>query len=119
MDTKVKANANRDMLTMDKIERRLSNLGKQLQKYFNLLAHNDIEEDILDETDNIELDSVNKHLVDKIALLQAKIEDLEKSRAILEESGKKHLSPTDPDASLMKSREGMIPAYHARGRSFG
>ncbi len=55
------------MLTMDKIERRLSNLGKQLQKYFNLLARNDIEEDILDETDNIELDSVNKHLVDKSA----------------------------------------------------
>lgn len=114
--TKVKANANRDMLTMDKIEQRLSNLGKQLQKYFNLLAHNDIEEDILDETDNIELDSVNKHLVDKSASwrIQTKIEDLEKSRAILEESGKKHLSPTDPDASLMKSREGMIPAYNVQ-----
>jgi len=61
------------------------------------------------------MDFIPKYkLVDKIALLQAKIEDLEKSRAILEESGKKHLSPTDPDASLMKSREGMIHAYNVQ-----
>lgn len=112
--TKVKANTNRDMLTMDKIEQRLSNLEKQLQKYFALLARNDTEEDILDETDSLELDSVNKHLVDKIVLLQAKIGELEKAKAILEESGKKHLSPTDPDASLMKSREGKIPAYNVQ-----
>ena len=112
--TKVKANANRDMLTMDKIERRLSNLEKQLQKYFKLLDSNDIEEDILDETDRIELDSVNKHLVDKIKILQTKIKELEKAKATLEESGKKHLSPADPDASLMKSREGKIPAYNVQ-----
>jgi len=60
------------------------------------------------------LDSVNKHLVDKIKILKTKIKELEKAKTMLEESGKKHLSPTDPDASLMKSREGKIPAYNVQ-----
>lgn len=110
--TKVKANANRDMLTSEKIRRRLSNLDKQLDNYLKQLDRNDLEEDIFEEMDFLEIDSIHKHLIDKIASLQEEIESLKEKQSILDESGKKQLSISDIDASLMKSVDGNIPAYN-------
>jgi len=111
--SKVKANANREMLTIEKIEQRLSNLDNNLKKYLDKLAEKDVQEDILDEDDNNnKTDSINKHLIEKIIILKSKIEKLEKTKQKIEESGKKYFSITDPDANLMRSRNGKIPAYN-------
>lgn len=110
--TKVKANANRDMLTVKKIEKRMSKLDGQLEKYLNKLATSDAQADVLDETEGLDIDSKNKELVREVASLRLKIEQLDQTKAVIVESEKKYLSPSDPDASLMRSREGLIPAYN-------
>jgi len=113
--SKVKANANREMLTIEKIERRLSNLDNNLKKYLDKLAEKDVCEDIADdENNNNKADSINDNLVEKIIMLKSKIEKLEKTKQKIEESGKKYFSTTDPDANLMRSRNGKIPAYNVQ-----
>ena len=99
--SKVKANANREMLTIEKTEQRLSNLDNNLKKYLDKLAEKDVQEDIFDEDDNSnnKTDSINKHLMEKIIILKSKIEKLEKTKQKIEESGKKYFSTTDPDAN--------------------
>jgi len=58
--TKVKAYSNRDMLTMKKIERRLSNLEMELDRYIEHLSRADIEDDIYDEIESLEPDAVHR-----------------------------------------------------------
>ena len=112
--TKVKAYSKRDMLTMKKIERRLSNLELELDRYIERLSRADIEDDIYDEIESLEPDAVHKQLIDKIAQLQTQVERLQEEKAILESSGKKQINTSDPDASLMKSLDGLIPAYNVQ-----
>jgi len=49
--TKVKANANRDMLTMEKIQKRLKKVESSLEGYLKQLEGNDAYDDIVDEHD--------------------------------------------------------------------
>jgi transposase len=110
--TKIKANTNRDMLTIEKIEKRMSRLEKELNGYIKKIADSDAREDVLDETDCLDDDSKNEVLVREVASLRIKIEALEKAKTLIVKSEKKHLSLSDPDASLMKGREGKMPAYN-------
>lgn len=63
---KVKANAKREMLNIDKIEQRLQNLDEELSKYLNCLERADIEEDLSEELESIGSGSVHQHLKEKI-----------------------------------------------------
>ncbi len=49
--SKVKANTNKDMLTIKKIEHRLDHLDKKLDQYLEQLLINDRREDLLEEID--------------------------------------------------------------------
>lgn len=112
--TKVKANTNRDMLSVKKIEERMSRLDGKLERYLRKLEISDSEEDVLDEIENSDIDTKDKELIQEIASLRLKIEKLKQTKDTIIKSGKKHLSLSDPDANLMRSRNGYIPAYNVQ-----
>jgi transposase len=113
--TKIKANTKREMLTVEKIEKRLHRLDDQLEEYLSKLAENDIRDDLADELDTLDTSvPVDRYLLDKITALQKQVEDLTAHKTTLENLGKTYLSPSDPDASLMKSRDGKVPAYNVQ-----
>ena len=111
--SKIKANANRDMLTLEKIEKRTHKLEEQLEKYLANLSNNDKADDLKDEIDNKDEDgNIDEHLLNKILSLQAQIEKLEREKKFLEETNRNSCSPADHDAMLMKTRDGKVPAYN-------
>ena len=57
---------------------------------------------------------INKALIDKIADLQEQVSKLISQKERLENAGKNYLAPNDPDANLMKSRDGWIPGYNGQ-----
>lgn len=111
--TKMKANAKREMLTVEKIEKRLEHLDQQLDEYLSKFAENDLQDDLSDELEYLDSNvPVNRHLVDKIIALQKQIEELTAHKNTLKNSGQTYLSPTDPEAQLMKTRDGKVPGYN-------
>jgi transposase len=113
--TKMKANARRETLTVQKIEQRLEHLDKQLDEYLNKFAENDLHDDLSEEIDDFDSSiPLNRHLVEKIVALQKQIEALTSHKATLQDSGQTYLSPTDPEAQLMKTRDGKMPGYNVQ-----
>lgn len=87
--TKIKANAKREMLTREKIEKRLDRLDEQLQEYLTKLAENDIRDDLAEELDDLDSSAgVDRYLLDKIIALQKQVEALTTHKATLEHSKK-------------------------------
>ena len=65
--------------------------------------------------DRLEQESNDKDdLKKKIKKLEDEKEKLEEFKKQLKESGKRYLSPTDPDANLMKCRDGKMPCYNVQ-----
>lgn len=113
--TRMKANAQRKMLTAEKIEKRLENLDEQLTEYLSKFAENDLRDDLADELDNFDNNaSADSHLVDKIISLQKRIEELTAHKDTIANSERSYLSPTDPDATLMKTPDGKVPGYNVQ-----
>lgn len=116
--TKVKANANRNPVKLKKIEERLTGLDKKIERYLELLMENDQRESgYEEETSDNEIDPPNpgnRKLLDKIAALTEQVEKLKEQKHFLEEQSRTNLSPSDPDARLMKSRDGNIPSYNVQ-----
>jgi hypothetical protein len=52
--------------------------------------------------------------MDKIIELQKQVEQLQRQKEILEKEGRKYISVSDPEARLMKSRDGKIPGYNVQ-----
>ncbi len=107
--SKMKAYASRDMYSEKKLKSRIENIEQTIEKYL----------DSIEETDELE-DRLEKELNDKDDL-KKKIEKLEEEKSKLEglkkqlkESGKRYLSPTDPDANLMKCRDGKMACYNVQ-----
>ena len=82
--TKIKANANRDMLTLEKIDKRTHKLEDQLENYLTKLSSNDNIDDLKDELDNQDGDN-DEHLINKVVSLQQQIETLEKEKMFLKD----------------------------------
>lgn len=112
--TRVKANADRSMLTAKKIERRIKSINEKIEDYLGRLMENDKREDILDELDVEDGSEINQQLIDKIAELEERVRSLGEHKETLEKESRGEVSPSDPDARLMKSRDGMIPAYNVQ-----
>ena len=112
--TRVKANADRNMLTAKKIERRIKSINEKIEDYLGRLMENDKREDILDELDVEDGSEINQQLIDKIAELEERVRSLGEQKETLEKESRGEVSPSDPDARLMKSRDGMIPAYNVQ-----
>ena len=113
--TKMKANACREMLSTEKIEKRLDHLDEQMEEYLSKLAENDHRDDLDEELDALD-GSIppDRHLREKVIALQKQIDELTRNKETLNDSNKNYLSPADPEASMMKSRDGKIPAYNVQ-----
>jgi len=111
--TKIKANASRDSLSIEIIDRRMRRLEEELENYFNQLQNADAVDSLEEEITTLSKDSgIDKALLEKIAYLQAKIEELESYKRKIEENEQKSISLTDPDAKLMRSKQGFFPGYN-------
>lgn len=112
--SKVKANTNRDMLTKEKIEKKLEGIDKKIEEYLGMIAENDSHDDVTNEILDEGIDTVNQKYISKIIELQKQVEKLQNQKEILEKEGRKQISSTDTEARLMKSRDGIIPAYNVQ-----
>jgi transposase len=107
--SKVKAYASPEMYTLDGVAKRLENIESQIGRYI----------DNWEELDNLENQLENseeekKKLHEKIAKLERGKKKLERINQQLKKSGKKRISPNDPDASLMKGRDGKKACYNVQ-----
>jgi transposase len=113
--TKIKANASKELVSKDGIEKRMKKLETELEKYLNQLQSNDIAEDLEEQINNLSADyQIEPALLQKIADLQKQLEVLRSQKEFLKTKGIKRYSPADPDARLMKSRDGYIPGYNVQ-----
>jgi transposase len=107
--TKVKAYANRDMLTTERIEEKLKNIDKSISVYLSKLESNDHHEDEL-ESAKTEIDEL-KEKIRKLELAKSK---LEASKSEIKDSGQKYYAPNDKEAVLVKGRDGTFPGYNVQ-----
>ncbi len=114
--TRVKANASREVLTAKKIEQRIEKVNEKIEDYLNRLKENDVLEDFLEENDTVweEEGKIKQELIKKIAELQEQVEELTREKERLEKEGTKVLSPTDPEARLIRHPHGFIPGYYVQ-----
>jgi transposase len=90
--SKMKAYAGRDMYSEKNLKSRIENIEQTLDKYFDNLEETDELEDRLEQESNDKEELIKK--IEKLEEEKNKLEGLKKQ---LEESGKKYISPTDPD----------------------
>ena len=112
--SKVKANTNREMLTIEKIESRLEGLDKKMESYLMKLSETDKIDEVKDELGIEESEESGKKYIEKIIELKKQVESLHEQKAILEKENRKYISNADREAPLMKSRDGKIPAYNVQ-----
>jgi transposase len=107
--SKMKAYAGRDMYSEKKIKSRIENIEQTLEKYLDNMEEIDELENRLEQESNDKVELKKK--IEKLENEKNKLEELGKQ---LKESGKRFISPTDPDANLMKSRDGKMPCYNVQ-----
>jgi len=112
--SKVKAYANREMLTKEKIELKIEGIDKKIEEYLKKMDENDSKDDIIEEIGLEGIDHVNMKYLSKIDKLKREVSQLEKQKEILEKEGRKYISGADTDARLMKSRDGRLPGYNVQ-----
>jgi transposase len=104
--TKLKANANKDLLERSNLMKELSSLDTKLMEYLLYLDKSDTEE----ESTEMERQSYQKEISD----LKHKIAKLNSYILEMDSRGQNYLSKTDKDCNLMKSRDGYIPSYNVQ-----
>jgi len=113
--TKIKAYASKNTISLKGIERRMEQLETQLDKYLSQLNDNDIVDSLENQLSELSNEfGVEPALLEKIAKLQEQVQTLEQQKQLLEKLGRKSLAPADPQAKIMKSKEGFYPAYNAQ-----
>lgn len=110
--TKVKANANRNMLDIKQIKKKLKSIDERIDEYLEQIEIEDIEEELVEENNISETSEINKEAIKKIAKLQQRVEELEEAKSELENSDKNYISLTDKDTSLMKIKGNRLPGYN-------
>lgn len=111
--TKVKANTSREMLTMEQMEREFQEIETKIQDYLSSMQRKEITEEIEEEyTKTAEDISKEKYIIEKIARLETRIEELQRYKQEMEEEGQTRIGTTDPESRLMHSRDGNIPCYN-------
>ena len=107
--TKVKAYARREMLTVERIKEKLSDIDKSITEYLSKIENNDSQDNSL-ELAKAEIED----LKEKIKILESKKDKLQYAENELKESGEKYYAPNDTDAKLMKGRDGKFPGYNVQ-----
>lgn len=113
--TKVKAYASRDTLSLSAVNQRLERMEAELDRYLSQLDESDRSETFDEHLGTLADDlGVESALLEKIAELQARVAELEKHRRFMEEHGVAEYAPSDPEARVMKTRQGFMPAYNVQ-----
>lgn len=112
--SKVKAYTNREMLTKEKIESKLEGIDQKIAEYLGKIEENDRRDDAIDEIESEGIEGINEKYLTKIIELQKEVEKLQNQKQILQKGDRNYISASDTDARLMKSRDGMIPAYNVQ-----
>lgn len=86
--------------TQAKLDEKIENLNKCINHYLDDLNKGDCNEDKLEEINN------------GIKICQEKLSSYKNYQNIMLQEGKNQISLTDPDAKLMKSRDGFIVCYN-------
>jgi transposase len=107
--TKVKAYARREMLTIESIKEKLTDIDKSITEYLSKIEKNDTQDNTL-ELAKAEIEA----LKEKIKILESKKDKLKYAENELKKSGEKYYAPNDTDAKLMKGRDGKYPGYNAQ-----
>ena len=107
--TKVKAYASRDALSLKQIDKKLVYAEKEIERYLAQLNENDAI-----ENEQADLLAMSEELKNNIVILKNQVEDLQSQKEILETAGLEWLSPTDPQARLMKRKTEFMPAYNVQ-----
>lgn len=105
--SKMKAYAGRGMYSEKQLKSRIENIEQSLEKYLDNMEEIDELEDRL-EQESKDKDELQK----KIGKLEEEKDKLEGLKKKLKGSSKKYISSTDPDASLMRSRDGKMACYN-------
>jgi transposase len=108
--TKLKANANREMLSKDRIVALLFKMDSEISNYM-------IELDSLDAQESVETSSMMEMRASyekNISRMQDEINVLKSALNKLESDKKNYISLTDFDCSKQKSRDGVIPGYNVQ-----
>jgi hypothetical protein len=105
--TKIKAYASRDTLSLKLIDKKLTQAEKEIERYFAQLNENDAI-----ENEQAEMLSTSDELKNQIAYLQHQVEELQSQKGLLETLGRESLAPADPQAKIMKTKDGFMPAYN-------
>lgn len=111
--SRLKANASRETVTREWVDKRLAKLEENLSNYLERLQNNDIADDIEDQFSSLSKDlGVESVLLEKIADLQKQIEELHQHKAFMDSQNVACYAPADPDSRLMRTRDGFMPAYN-------
>lgn len=104
--SKIKAYADRT-IDITTVTRKLENIDEQVRKYLQEMEKLDNSEDELEE-----LSKRKAELEKELDELMAKKKAYETSREQLEGAGENRISPTDPEARLMRGRYGKFWGYN-------
>lgn len=106
--TKIKAYAAKEGYTLEGVIKRMADLEKQLDKYFQKL-------DSLDDLEQSDLLVSESELMDRIVQLEDEVQKLQSYKEAMELRGKSRYFPNDPESVLLKGRYGSYPGYNIQG----
>jgi hypothetical protein len=107
--TKIKAYASRETLSLKLIEKKMTHVEKEIERYLTRLNENDAQ-----ENEQAEMLSNREELEKQLSYLQAETEKLQAQKQLLESLGRESLAPADPQANIMKTKDGFLPAYNVQ-----
>jgi transposase len=107
--TKIKAYASRETISLKLIDKKRAQVEKEIERYLTELNQNDAIED-----EQKEMLASSEELKHRIDYLQKQVGELESQRKLLESMGRESLAPADPDARVMKTKDGFLPAYNVQ-----
>lgn len=96
--------------TANKLDDRITWLNQHAEEYLRLLEEADAAEDDLESQGQFTREELEK----KLEEVKKRLERYEGYRSYMEENGLSQISLTDPEARLMKSRNGFMVAYNVQ-----
>jgi hypothetical protein len=107
--SKIKAYASRETISLKLIDKKQERVEKEIERYLTQLNENDAI-----ENEQEEMLASSDALKNKIDYLQKQVERLDSQRKLLELLGRESLAPADPEAKIMKTKDGFLPAYNVQ-----
>lgn len=110
--TKIKGNAARDMASVASTTKAISRYEKQIQYFLEVLRdddHDDHPDGMLQRVSTL---GGVQAIEARIGALKEHRDEARALQAQVVASGQKYLSPSDPEARMMRTRQGKVPGYN-------